>query len=76
MFNQILYLKKKSLGYEIIGLDHIPLDGPAIIVFYHSYMPLDAFLIISEIFFKKNRRVIPIVERSLFKVPGKWLEFY
>ncbi len=30
-------------GFEAHGVENIPLDRPALIVFYHGFMPLDAW---------------------------------
>ena len=57
-------------GYEIKGLENIPDSGPAILIAYHSAMPLDAAFILSAILFEKDRRVVTIVQRNNAKIPG------
>ncbi len=51
-------------------MDKIPGDGPAIIVCYHAETPIDAAYFLSEVLFKKRRKIIQIVDHIAFKLPG------
>ena len=57
-------------GYEIRGLENIPDSGPAIIINYHTAMPLDAAFILSSILLEKKRKVVTVVERANANFPG------
>ena len=64
------------LDYEIEGLENIPKDKPALIIFYHSPAAVDFFFATAKIFLKTGRKIKPIVERSMFNNPGlrSWFE--
>ena len=66
----MLYFFQKNKGYEIVNIDKIPKNGPALLIFYHPLGPLDAALFVSRYFEEKNRKVICIIDRILYKVPG------
>lgn len=61
---------KIEKGYEIVGIEKIPETGPAIFVLYHPEGPLDAAFFMSKIFLERNRKILAIVERMNFKMPG------
>ncbi|XP_075588147.1 DGAT1/2-independent enzyme synthesizing storage lipids [Dermatophagoides farinae] len=56
--------------HEIINMNHIPDDGGAIIVFYHSTLPNDFHYLIAKIFLDKHRLMYTITDHSLYYVPG------
>lgn len=60
-------------GYEIEGLENIPKDKPALIIFFHSPCLIDFFFAASNIFLKENRKIKPIVARETFKIKGNIL---
>ena len=57
-------------GYEIVGLDKIPVEGGALLIFYHGLLPLDAGLFIAKCFSLKKRKPLAIIDRSVHKIPG------
>ncbi|CAF0864821.1 unnamed protein product [Brachionus calyciflorus] len=57
-------------GYEIDGIENIPKNGPAILILFHPPAPIDAPFIFSNIFFKLKRKIITVVLRMNFKMPG------
>lgn len=57
-------------GYEIEGLENIPDNGPALIVFYHGAMPVDWYYLLSKTIIHKNRLICAVGDRFLFKVPA------
>ncbi len=67
---------EKLLGYEIEGLENIPKNKPALIIFYHAPAVVDFLFAAANIYLKTGRKIIPIVERSTSKIPGlcTWIE--
>ena len=64
-------LPLNNLGYEIEGLENIPNDGPALIVFYHGAMPVDWYYLLAKTIIHKNRLICAVGDRFLFSIPGK-----
>lgn len=42
-------------GYEIVGMEKLPIRGPAIIIYYHGTCPLDAYYFMSRHCIERNR---------------------
>ncbi|XP_070555922.1 DGAT1/2-independent enzyme synthesizing storage lipids-like isoform X2 [Ptychodera flava] len=57
-------------GYEIIGLEKIPDEGPAVLIYYHGAIPIDAYYVIAKLVLYKRRMPHCIGDKFLFKVPG------
>ncbi|KRF82251.1 transmembrane protein 68 isoform X1 [Drosophila novamexicana] len=57
-------------GYEVIGLDNIPQEGPALIVYYHGAIPIDMYYLNSRMLLQRERLIYTIGDRFLFKLPG------
>jgi 1-acyl-sn-glycerol-3-phosphate acyltransferase len=57
-------------GFELNDLDRIPTDGPALLVFYHGFMPLDVWIFGSEVHRQTGRTIRFLADRFLFKTPG------
>lgn len=57
-------------GYEVVGMENIPDNGPALIVYYHGATPIDYYYLLSKTLLKKNRVIRSVGDRFLFKVPG------
>lgn len=57
-------------GYEISGLENIPDDSPALIVYYHGAIPIDIYYFIAKTYLFKNRLIHTVADKFLFKVPG------
>lgn len=36
-------------GYEVIGMEHLPLTGPALIVYYHGAIPIDMYYFVARV---------------------------
>ncbi|XP_035225585.1 transmembrane protein 68-like [Stegodyphus dumicola] len=58
------------LGYEIEGIENIPSDGPALIVFYHGAMPVDWYYLLAKTIIHKKRLICAVGDRFLFHVPA------
>ncbi|XP_067109524.1 transmembrane protein 68 isoform X2 [Osmerus mordax] len=57
-------------GYEIHGMEKIPDDGPALIVYYHGAIPIDYYYFLANIILQKGRTCHSVADHFLFKVPG------
>ncbi|XP_013382530.1 transmembrane protein 68 [Lingula anatina] len=57
-------------GYEVIGLDKIPSEGPALLVYYHGAIPIDIYYLIAKCILHKNRQLQAVGDRFLFHIPG------
>ncbi|KTG42388.1 hypothetical protein cypCar_00011351 [Cyprinus carpio] len=58
-------------GYEIHGLEKIPDEGPALIVYYHGAIPIDYYYFLANLIIQKGRFCHSVADHFLFKVPGK-----
>ncbi len=68
-------ITKIFIGHEVIGLENIPDKGAAIIIFYHSGFVIEFIYTVASILLNKNRRIIPIVDKTMFNLPGYNLIF-
>ncbi|GBN45992.1 Transmembrane protein 68 [Araneus ventricosus] len=57
-------------GYEIQGLENIPSEGPALVVFYHGAMPVDWYYLLSKSVLYKKRLICAVGDRFLFHLPA------
>eukprot|EP00092_Neocalanus_flemingeri_P026064 GFUD01028249.1.p1 GENE.GFUD01028249.1~~GFUD01028249.1.p1 ORF type:complete len:554 (-),score=127.64 GFUD01028249.1:124-1785(-) len=57
-------------GQTFVGMDNIPREGPAVIVWYHGPMPVDYLGLIAEVFNRDGRVINSVVDRCLSNVPG------
>ncbi|XP_036375103.1 transmembrane protein 68-like [Megalops cyprinoides] len=57
-------------GYEIHGLEKIPDQGPALIVYYHGAIPIDYYYFLAKVILHKGRTCHSVADYFLFKVPG------
>lgn len=57
-------------AYEVHGAEHIPSDRPALIVFYHGFIPIDAWYFGSWYYQRTGRMPRALGEKLLFQVPG------
>ncbi|XP_023720360.1 transmembrane protein 68 isoform X2 [Cryptotermes secundus] len=57
-------------GYEVSGMENIPDDTPALIVYYHGAIPIDLYYFISRCILFKNRLIHTVGDRFLFNIPG------
>lgn len=61
-------------AYEVRGAEHIPLEGPGLFVFYHGFMPLDAWFFGAWVYNELGRLPHALADRWMFKAPGiAWL---
>ena len=57
-------------GYEVVGLEHVPQEGAALILYYHGALPVDYYYFVAKIHLLKGRVVHSVVDRFLFRLPG------
>lgn len=57
-------------GYEVTGMEHLPKDGPALIVYYHGAIPIDMYYFVARVCLERDRLVHTVADRFLFKLPG------
>ena len=61
---------RRSIGYEIIGLENIPEHGPGLLVYYHGALPIDFYYVYAKTHLYRNRRFKIIADKFLFRIPG------
>ncbi|XP_063307458.1 DGAT1/2-independent enzyme synthesizing storage lipids [Pelobates fuscus] len=57
-------------GYEIHGLEKLPDDGPALIVYYHGALPVDYYYFVTKVILLKGIAIHSVADHFLFKLPG------
>ncbi|XP_044727361.1 transmembrane protein 68 isoform X2 [Chrysoperla carnea] len=57
-------------GFEITGLEYIPKDSAALIIYYHGAIPVDLYYFIAKVFLFRNRLIHTVADRFLFNIPG------
>lgn len=62
-------------GYEVSGMENIPDDTPALIVYYHGAIPIDLYYLIAKTILYKDRLIHTVGDRFLFKIPGKYKDY-
>lgn len=68
---EIIFWNVKNIGHEIVGIENIPAEGPAIIILFHAPLPIDFFYLGANIYYKKKRLIKVVAEREVFKKFGK-----
>jgi hypothetical protein len=58
-------------GYEVSGMENIPDDTTALILYYHGAIPIYLYYLISKCILFKNRLIHTVADRFLFNIPGK-----
>lgn len=56
--------------HEVIGMDNIPKEGPALIAVNHSFATYDILLLFTAVYVETRRITRPLIDRLFFKVPG------
>jgi 1-acyl-sn-glycerol-3-phosphate acyltransferase len=62
--------------HRVVGLDHIPETGPALLVINHSLATYDGMLMSVAVFDHRGRLPIGLGDRLLFRIPGlrRWVQ--
>jgi len=56
--------------HEIKGLEKIPSNSSAILVWYHGVVPIDYIALVSQLYLRDGRMVHSVVDRFLPSIPG------
>lgn len=65
----ILQAARTYHRHEVIGMDNLPKEGPALVVVNHSLATYDIILLMSAIYTDFGRLPRPLIDRLFFKVP-------
>lgn len=57
-------------GYEVVGMEKIPMDEPVLFIYYHGAVPIDLYYFVSKMVLVNSKIVHSVVDRFLLKVPG------
>ncbi|XP_058823463.1 monoacylglycerol/Diacylglycerol O-acyltransferase [Topomyia yanbarensis] len=57
-------------GYEVIGMENLPQNGPALVIYYHGAIPIDMYYFVARVYLKRSRLVYTVGDRFLEKLPG------
>jgi len=57
-------------GYEVEGLENVPAEGPAMIIYYHGALPVDYYYFVAKVIQHRGRVMHSVVDRFLFKLWG------
>ncbi|XP_076329592.1 DGAT1/2-independent enzyme synthesizing storage lipids isoform X2 [Tachypleus tridentatus] len=57
-------------GYQVEGLENIPSQGGALLIYYHGALPIDYYYFVSKLLIHKRRVIRSVGDRFLFKIPG------
>lgn len=57
-------------GYEVIGMENIPDEGSALLVYYHGALPIDFYYLHAKCILHKRRLIQAVGDRFLFMIPG------
>ncbi|KAJ6215982.1 hypothetical protein RDWZM_010482 [Blomia tropicalis] len=55
--------------YEIKGFEHIPPNGPLLLIYYHGILPMDMILFPFVVYLRDRRIVYSVVENSFESIP-------
>ena len=57
-------------GYDIVGLENIPEQGAALLIYYHGALPIDFYYVYAKTHLYRNRRFKIVADKFLFRIPG------
>ncbi|KAH0548373.1 transmembrane protein 68 [Cotesia glomerata] len=57
-------------GYEVVGMENIPIDEPVLFVYYHGAVPIDLYYLIAKMVLLRSKIIHTVADNFLFKVPG------
>lgn len=63
------------IGYEVKGIENIPENDQALIVYYHGAIPIDLYYFITKVYLYRNRLIHTVADYFLFKIPGTFFLF-
>ncbi|KAF7412450.1 hypothetical protein HZH66_001346 [Vespula vulgaris] len=57
-------------GYEVVGLENIPKNEAAMLIFYHGTIPVDVYYFLAKVVLYNSKLIYTVADRFLFKIPG------
>jgi len=57
-------------GYELKGLENLPLEGGCMLVYYHGAIPLDYYFLVNRVLLLKGILINSVVDKFLYRAPG------
>ncbi|XP_063982320.1 DGAT1/2-independent enzyme synthesizing storage lipids [Diachasmimorpha longicaudata] len=57
-------------GYEVVGIENIPMDSPVLFIYYHGALPIDLYYFIAKIVLLNSKVIHTVADNFFFKVPG------
>lgn len=66
----LLLWAKLMHSYDVVGLENIPKDKPALLIFYHGFTPSDFVYMGNHIYRNTGRVVRSVGDKFLFMLPG------
>eukprot|EP00794_Sanderia_malayensis_P004609 gene4609-5215_t len=57
-------------GYEVHGLENIPDEGGALLIYYHGALPVDVYYMMGRLKTAKKRNLRNVVAEFMFHIPG------
>jgi len=71
VFGRISYLVARIWhGYEIVGLENIPKDGPALLIGYHGEVVFDYTYFVPNSYLQSGRFCYTVLNKKFFNMPG------
>jgi len=55
--------------HKVFGLEHIPTNGPAILVWYHGPIPVDYISLVAKLYLRDGRLVNSVVDKTFQNMP-------
>ncbi len=56
--------------YRVVGLEHLPARGPALVCFTHSLATYDILLFGAAVYLERQRLIAALVDRRVMQTPG------
>ncbi|XP_034936619.1 transmembrane protein 68 isoform X2 [Chelonus insularis] len=57
-------------GYEIVGIENIPMDEPVLFIYYHGAIPIDLYYFMAKMILLHSKVIHTVADKFLFKTPG------
>ncbi len=56
-------------NYEVVGLDNIPSEGGALLVYYHGAIPMDYIFLSCELLLRRGRHPRSVADKVMVRMP-------
>ena len=63
-------------GYDVKGLENLPSERGAMIIYYHGALPIDVYYLVSRVIVTSGRLIICVGDKFLHKIPGWFLYLF